>query len=206
MTPLLLIGGGGHCRSCVDVIESTGAYEIVGIVERPNGPVEPVFGYAVVGDDRDLAELLHRSSTALITVGQLKTPKLRMRIFEMVRRAGGSLAVVVSPNSHVPKHSELGDGSIVMHDATVNAGARVGVNCIINSHALVEHGVVIGSHTHISTGALINGGVKIGDGTFVGSGAIVNHGVNVGAGCVIASGSIILSDVLPGTQVLGGCR
>jgi len=32
MKSLLLIGGGGHCRSCIDFIEEEGKYQIAGIV------------------------------------------------------------------------------------------------------------------------------------------------------------------------------
>ncbi len=30
---IVLIGGGGHCRSAIDVIELTNKYEIIGIVD-----------------------------------------------------------------------------------------------------------------------------------------------------------------------------
>jgi hypothetical protein len=33
MKSLLLIGGGGHCRTCIDVIETEGKYKIAGIVK-----------------------------------------------------------------------------------------------------------------------------------------------------------------------------
>ena len=34
MKSLLLIGGGGHCHSCIDVIEASGIYKIKGLVQR----------------------------------------------------------------------------------------------------------------------------------------------------------------------------
>ena len=37
---ILLIGGGGHCRACVDVLEQEGRFQIAGIVERNGGPRE----------------------------------------------------------------------------------------------------------------------------------------------------------------------
>ena len=49
-----------------------------------------------------------------------------------------------------------------MHDAVINANARIGKNCIINSKALVEHDVIIGDHCHIATGAIVNGEVRAG--------------------------------------------
>ena len=34
---IVLIGGGGHCKSCIDVIEQQGVYQIAGIVDLPEG-------------------------------------------------------------------------------------------------------------------------------------------------------------------------
>lgn len=203
MTPLLLIGGGGHCRACVDVVESTDTHHIVGVVERVGGPKEAIFGYPVIGYDDALAELIHEYRAALITIGQIKSPALRMQLFDKVRDLGGTLPVVASRSATVSRHSTIGEGTVVMNGATVNAGAQVGFNCIINSQALVEHDVRIESHTHISTGARINGDAAIGEGTFIGSGAIINQGLTVEAGCIIASGAVIRRDVPAGTRVIG---
>lgn len=203
MTPLLLIGGGGHCRSCIDVIESTKRYEVFGVVERTCGPTVPVLGYPVVGSDDNLGELLTNWATVLITVGQINKPDSRIRLYEFARSSGAAFPVIVSSHAYVSKHADVQEGTIVMHGATVNAGAKIGLNCIINSHALVEHDAVVESHSHISTGARLNGGVTIGEGSFVGSGAVINQGVTIGAGCIVASGSIIGKDLPPDTQVRG---
>jgi sugar O-acyltransferase (sialic acid O-acetyltransferase NeuD family) len=203
MTPLILVGGGGHCRSCIDVIESTKYHEIVGIVAQIGAEEGPVLGYPILGTDDDLDGLLRKCPTALITVGQIKTPELRKRLFQFVQDLGGTFPVVTSPHAYVSGRAKVGAGTIVMHGATINVGASVGVNCIVNSHALVEHDVNIGSHTHISTGARVNGGVFIGEGTFLGSGAIVNQGLSIGDKCIIGSGAVIRSDVPVGTQVTG---
>ena len=32
---LVLIGGGGHCKACIDVIHTCRAFDIWGIVDRP---------------------------------------------------------------------------------------------------------------------------------------------------------------------------
>ncbi len=203
MTPLVLIGGGGHCRSCVDVIESTKSYQVLGIVERISGKTNPTLSYPTIGTDADLVGLLRDCPTALITVGQIRTPELRKELYKLVQDSGGTLPVIVSPHAYVSGRAEVGAGTIVMHGATLNVGASVGMNCIINSQALVEHDVEIGPHSHISTGARVNGGVSIGEGTFLGSGAVVNQGITVGRNCIIASGAVIRSDVPEGTQVRG---
>ena len=32
---IVLIGGGGHCKACIDVIEVEGKYNIIGIIDVP---------------------------------------------------------------------------------------------------------------------------------------------------------------------------
>ena len=203
MKPLLLVGGGGHARACIDVIESEGDFEIQGIVERIGGEQAPVLGYPVIGSDADLAALLAATPSVLITVGQVKSPGTRVALYELLLRLGGEFPCIVSPTSYVSKYSTIGGGTIVMHGAIINATSSVGHNCVINSQALIEHDVAVGDHCHISTGAKVNGGVNIGSGTFVGSGAILREGVNIGANCVVGAGAIVLHDLPAMTQYVG---
>lgn len=201
MKSLLLIGGGGHCRSCIDVVEAAGNYRILGLVERVGGPPDSVLGYPVLGGDADLQGLLDRCPRALITVGQIKSPATRIRLYEMVQEMGGESPTIVSPRAYVSLHTNIAAGSIVMHGAVVNVGATIDVNCIVNSQALVEHDVLVGAHSHISTGARVNGGVTVGPESFVGSGAVIHEGVTIGARCTIAAGSIVRRDVPPDTTI-----
>ena len=188
---ILLVGAGGHCRACVDVIELAGMFEIAGIVDRPGaGPGAPVLGYPVLGTDEDLPELRKRYDFALVTVGQIKTPAVRMRLFERLKSVGFECPAIQSPRAYVSRHAQLGAGTIVMHDAVINAGATVGENCIINTKALIEHDAVIGAHCHISTGAVINGEVRIGAGTFFGSNAVSVQGIAIRAGSFVPAGSL----------------
>ena len=76
MKSLILVGGGGHCHACIDVIEATNRFEIVGVVQ-PASSSETILGYEVVGSDNDLPQLLNCSRIALVTVGQIKNPNLR---------------------------------------------------------------------------------------------------------------------------------
>jgi len=201
--PILLIGGGGHCRACIDVIERQGRFQIAGIVERNGAPGTKVFGYPILGRDDDLPELLQRYRHALVAIGQIKSPFPRIRVFEQLQSLGAELPGIVSPSAYLSRHARIGAGTIVMHGAVINAGATVGHNCIVNTKALLEHDVTVEDHCHIATGALINGGVHIGAGTFVGSGAVVREGVHIGPGCIVGAGTTVLRDLPPQTRYLG---
>jgi len=169
---IILIGGGGHCRACIDVIEKEGHFIIAGIVDMPEKKHQNVLGYPVIGSDADLAKLIKSFPNVLITLGQMKSPTRRKELFNDLRQMGACFPVIQSPLAYVSPHAQVAEGTIVMHHALINAGARIGINCIINTKALVEHDAVIEDHCHISTGAVVNGGVKIGSGSFFGSGAV----------------------------------
>lgn len=204
MRSLLLIGGGGHCCSCIDVIESTKNFQIRGVVQ-PKFSADSVLGYSIIGSDDDLPRLIKRSKLALITVGQIKNPTVRIQLFDFLTQLGAELAVVISPKAHFSRRSFIGEGSIVMHGAIVNANVRIGKNCIVNSQALLEHDVVIHDHCHISTGALVNGNVTVGKGSFVGSGAVLKQGVKLGENVIIGAGQVVLGDV-PDDVVVKTCQ
>jgi len=49
--PLILIGGGGHCRSCIDVINLERKYAIQGILDNNETIGAVVNGYPILGND-----------------------------------------------------------------------------------------------------------------------------------------------------------
>jgi sugar O-acyltransferase (sialic acid O-acetyltransferase NeuD family) len=189
LTPLLLIGGGGHCRSCIDVIETSGEFEIIGIIDRSEKIGEKVLGYPVLGCDDDLEKMRTKSSHALLTVGQIRSPAPRKRLAGQCVEAGYEFPIIVSPHAVVSRHATLGEGTIVMHGAIVNAGAKIGHHAILNSKSLVEHDATLSGFVHISTGATVNGGVSIGEGAFLGSGCTTREYTEVSEGAVIPAGS-----------------
>ena len=186
---IILVGGGGHCVSCIDVIEQDGKFEIAGIVDANNSR-DQVLGYPVLGGDEDLPNIRKTYEYALVTIGQIKTPMIRMKLYERLKLLGFHLPSIISPRAYVSKRSVIGDGSMIMHDVLINAQAEIGNNCIINTKALIEHDSKIGNHCHISTGAIINGGVIVGHGTFVGSNAVVRESAQIIENFFVRSSSL----------------
>lgn len=200
-TPILLLGAGGHARACIDVVEQDGRFTIGGLLGLSEERGTSVLGYPVLGIDADAGELLRKMGHGLVSIGQIKSPEIRMRLFGLVERYGTAAPAIVSPHAYVSAHARVGDGTIVMHGAIVNAGAIVGRNCIVNSQSLIEHDARVEDHCHIATGAAINSGVRVGTGSFVGSAASVRQGVVIGARCLIGMGQRILRDVEAGAWI-----
>ena len=197
---LIVIGAGGHAHACIDVIEQHGGYQIAGLIGMPDEIHDHHLDYSVIGTDSDLPELAKTISYALITLGQIRTPAHRTRLYKQAVSLGFQLTTIIAPSAYVSRHASIGAGTIVMHGAIVNAGASVGKNCIINSRALLEHDATVADHCHISTGAIINGNSVIGSGGFVGSGSIIKEGVSLGQNCLIGTGLAVRHDLPDNAQ------
>ncbi len=201
---LILIGAGGHTLSCIDVIEQQGYFQIAGLVGLSEQKHTKYLGYPVIGADIDLPELAKTYQYALITIGQIQTAEQRMRLYQQATKLGFQLPAIIAPTAHVSRYTTLGAGTIVMHGAIVNAGAKVGNNCIINTRALIEHNASVEDNCHVSTGAILNGDVKVGAGSFIGSGSVIKEGVVIGKGCLIGMGLTVRHNLSDNSRFLGG--
>lgn len=189
MKPLILVGGGGHCKSVIDVAESAGC-NILGVLDMPKDMGKSVLDYKVIGTDDDIPQYIDKAEF-VITVGFIKNPAVRIKLYNKVRKAGGKFATIVASTAHVSKYATLGEGTVIMHHAVVNAGANIGANCIINTFTDIEHDAVVGNHCHISTGSMVNGDCKIGERTFIGSLSVLVNGISVGDNIIVGAGSVV---------------
>ncbi len=190
---LILVGGGGHCKSVIDVAECAG-YTVLGILDKAEDVGKTVLGYPVIGTDECMAEYVG-TAEFLVTVGQIDTPEIRKRLHAEIEKVGGKLATIISPTARVSRFAVIGEGTVVMHQAVVNADTHIGKGCIINTFADVEHDATIGEFCHISTGAIVNGGCIIGNDVFVGSQSVINQGRTICDGAFVGSMSVVRKDI-----------
>ena len=203
---LILIGAGGHATSCIDVIEQNGQFQVVGLIGLPNELNTKCLDYPVIATDDRLSDLRASYSYTLITAGQIAEPDTRIRLYRIAKELGFELPSIVAPSAYVSEHACLGNGTIVMHGAIINAGVSIGDNCIVNSRVLIEHGAYVSDHCHISTGAILNGDVVIGAGSFVGSGSQIKEGIKLGERCIVAMGMSVRHHLSDQTQFLSDRR
>lgn len=190
---LILLGGGGHCKSVIDVAESAG-YIILGVLGRPEEVGKQVLDYKVIGVDDDIPQYVDKAEF-IVTVGFIKNPAIRIKLYNEVDKAGGKLAIIVASTAYVSKYAKLGEGTVVMHQAFVNAGAQIGNNVILNTFTNIEHDAVIGDQCHISTGTMVNGDCKVGQNVFVGSHSVLTNGITVGDDIIIGAGSVVRKSI-----------
>lgn len=193
MKPLILIGGGGHCKSVIEAAESA-RYQTLGILDIPEEVGKDVIGHKIIGTDDDIPNYVGKADF-VITVGFIKNPSLRIKLYNRVKEAGGNLATIIASTAHVSKYANIGEGTVVLHQAMVNAGAQIGVNCIINTFCNIEHDAVVGSQCHISTGTMVNGDCKVGERVFIGSQSVLANGISVGDDIIVGAGSFVRKSI-----------
>lgn len=191
MKEIILIGGGGHCKSCIDVIEQENKYKIAGIIDKKEVLGKEVLGYKVIACDEDLPELFKKYQYALITIGQLHNSSIRKKIYETLKDIGFILPTIVSPKAYISKHSNVKEATIVMHDVVINSNSYIGKNCIINTKSLIEHDVTIKDNCHISTASVVNGHCIINENSFIGSNSTVVNNIEIEKNSFIKAGSLV---------------
>ncbi len=200
---ILLIGGGGHCRSVADTLLRLNKYDEIGIVDVHDDSL--MFGLIkVVGNDDDLSKLRTEGFTdAFVTVGSVGNTDLRRRLYGKISKLGYNIPNIVDPSAIVSPYAKLGKGIFVGKNATVNAGSEIGDAAIINTGTIVEHECYIGEFVHISPGAVLCGGVEVGDDTHVGANASVKQYIKLGKNVIVGMGSVVIRDVRDNVTVVG---
>ncbi len=170
---VILVGGGGQCRSALPIIMSVIAREeIEGIVDGANLLGKECFGFPFKYVDDQIEELAE-GNQFIITIGQtpVQNPTGRKRMYERLSSMGADILTIQSRCAIV--HGALCPGVMVHDMAYIGPCSEVGDGTIINTGVIVEHDVRIGKHCHICPAATVIGGITICDDVIIGAGSVV---------------------------------
>lgn len=189
---LVLIGGGGHCKSVLDAALQMNVFGEIVITDCSILPGTEIMGCRVAGNDNILPELFASGYTnAFISIGSIKNVKLRQSVYKKASEIGFAFSNIIDPSAIIAKDVKLGDGIFVGKRAVINSGAIIEDMAIINTGAIIEHECYVGQFTHVAVNAVLCGGVKLGERVFVGSGATIVQGTEVGMDSTIGAGAVI---------------
>ena len=193
MKKLLLIGGGGHCRSVADSVLSSHIYDSVGIVDFAE---TSAFEIPIVGTDDDLPGLFANGWTdAFVTVGSVGNTAVRRRLYSLIKNIGFSIPIIIDPTAVIAKDVRISEGSYIGKRAVVNTGSFLGSCSIINSGAIVEHDCKIGAFSHISPGTILCGQVTVSEDSHIGAGTTVRQMITIGKHVLVGIGSVVVKDI-----------
>jgi len=194
MKDVIIIGTGGHAKVLADIVLCAGD-NLLGFLTSDTDKTEFV-GYPILGRDTDFAKF--ENCSFLIGIGN---NAVREQFVE--RMQGVDWYTAIHPTAIIARiDTSIGEGSVIMANAMVCAGARIGRHCIINTAADADHDTVMEDFSHISALSILAGGARIGKRSFMGVNSCVRDKTSIGADCVIGAGSAVVKDITePGVYV-----
>ena len=185
---VIVIGASGHGKVIADIVLKRGD-TLLGFLDDGTGVPPDISGIPVLGRTGDYVR--YPDASFVIAIGNSAVRERIARNLEGVR-----WYTAVHPQAVISDlNVQIGDGSVVMANAVINAFAQIGTHSIINTSAVVEHDNRIGDFAHISVGAKLGGGVSVGDHSWVGIGAAISNHVSVCERCMIGAGTVVIHDI-----------
>ncbi|MFZ5969486.1 MAG: acetyltransferase [Bacillota bacterium] len=208
MKDVLLIGGGGHCKSVIDTIEEGDQFNIVGIVDLREKVGTYVKNIEVIGVDDDLAFYYKEGiKNGFITLGSLGDPTFRIELYKRMKEIGFNFPIIIDKTAVISSSAILGEGTFVGKRVVINTDAYIGKNCIINTGAVIEHDCRIEDFVHIAPGTVLSGGVHIHENSHIGTNSTIIQNIKIGSNTIIGAGSVVVKDIRKNSKALGNpCR
>lgn len=202
---LIIFGGGGHGKTLIELVQASGMFSVMGVVDD-NLPVgSRVLGIPVLGTSAILPELYRRGlRLAANGVGGINNVAARLRVFELLAEAGFTCPNLVHPRAVVEHSARLMGGVQVLAQAYVGSDTVVGFGSVINAGAIVSHDCRLGECVNLSPGALLAGGVCVEDFAQIGMGATINLNLTIGRAARVGNGATVKTDVPPEGRVYAG--
>ncbi|WP_415308636.1 acetyltransferase [Candidatus Pelagibacter sp. Uisw_099_02] len=188
MAKLILIGGGTHLNSCLEIISENKSLKIIGILDKIKKDYFYNTKLKFIGKDKDI--LKFNFNHAFISIGLINNYKTRLKLIKFMNDKKIKFKSFIAKKSIISNNFIMGNGSIIMKQVVINRNVQIGDHTIINTGAIIEHDVKIGNNCHISTGAIINGGTIVEDNSFIGSGAIIANNRRITKNSFIKAGTV----------------
>ena len=195
---VVVIGNGGHSRSCIDAWSATSSFQPIGCTGFDPAEVSEI---PYLGTDDALPDLLlqgHRR--VFVAIGDSQP---RERCIRHAVELGFTAHALVADSAQVARTAKIGAGAAVLRGAIIGAFAQVGEGAIINTGTSIDHDCVIGPYAHIAPGTHLAGNVEIGAHALLGVGTSVVPGVKIGARAIVGAGAVVISDIPDGRTVVG---
>ena len=192
---VVIIGAVGHAKVIADILLCRGV-EVLGFLDDDPKKTS-VIGLPVLGPV-DNWPRYRDGASFILGIGSNAVRRV------LAEKISGSWYTAVHPTSlqALGMEMRIGNGTVVMANAAINAGSQIGKHCIINTGAVVEHDNVLEDCVHISPNATLCGGVHIGAETHIGAGAVIRNNISVCEDVTVGAGAVVVRNITePGVYV-----
>lgn len=203
LTPLVIVGAGGHGREALDIVAAVNAveptYHVLGFLDddRQPGSLAALTEHEVLGGIGVLDDL---DSAYVVAIG---VTAARRKVAERLKDVARGPTTLVHPTATIGGNVRHGCGLIMAAGSRVTSAVTLGEHVHLNVNASVSHDCSIGSFVTVTPGAHLSGNVDVGDGVWFGIGAVATQGVRIAADVTVGAGAVVIDDLPAGCTAVG---
>lgn len=196
MKNIILLGGGGHGKVVVDIIEKQRQFNLVGVLDSDLPIGESLLGYTILGREKELPALVSQWDLhgMIIALGDNWS---RSTAVERIQKVLPHLRFVnaIHPCAQIGKEVTLGVGNVIMAGCVINSGSRIGHFCICNTNCSIDHDCAVADFVSFGPNSCAGGNVHVGAYTAIGLGANIIQEIRIGEHTVVGAGSTVINDL-----------
>jgi acetyltransferase EpsM len=197
MKKIIILGCGSHAAELVDYIEyinktsTQNQYNIIGLMDVTEEHYHHYgYNYPYLGDiDEHIVDV---EVFYLLGIGNLT---IRTKVLEEFKLKNAKFTGIIHPTALISDSAEIGEGTIISHNASVGPKAKIGRFNVINSRCTIGHDSIIGENNFISPQVVLGGGSKVGDNNLLGTNSCLIPEIEVGNNNKIMAGMVISNKV-----------
>ena len=163
---LMILGAGSHGHGVMEIAKMTGVFGKIVFLD------DNVAGTDILGKCTDYLSFQRDFPVAFPAFGD---NELRAGWIERLQNAGFLIPRLVHPSAIVSDNVEIGEGSIIMAQATVNPDVKIGDGCILAPNSMVSFGSTIGRYSHLDSGCIVAKDVRVPEKTTIESGEVCKN-------------------------------
>lgn len=201
--PIILVGGGAHCKVIIDIIKENKEYDEILISDIKENKGKELLGIRIEYTDDDLSDLYNKGiKNAFVSLGAVPKSNKRENLFLRLKKIGFKIPSIISKKIIYGANLHVGQGTLIEKGVIIDPDVKIGDNCIINKGCVISHDVLIENNVNLSPGVYLNGNVNIGKNVYIGTGAKIIQGISISDNIIIGAGSVVVKNISdPGTYV-----
>ena len=195
-TPIIIIGAGGGAKMCIDALNTSEEFKVVGLLDDNVEIGKVVLGVPVVGNIKSVNKLLEINiCNFVIAFGVLEKRKVRFELYNSLKKIGCKFPNIIHPKSIVEKSVELGEGNVILGGSNIGSCVKIGNLNYVNNNTLISHDCLLKDNIHVAPGAVLASSIEIESHVLVGMNVTIYYGLKIGESSTILNGLIINNNI-----------
>jgi sugar O-acyltransferase (sialic acid O-acetyltransferase NeuD family) len=196
MKEVLILGGVGTGSIIAAAINECDCseYKVTGYLSNRFAVGSRIEGIPVLGDYTQAKKFTENGYYIVNADYKIDNQPDLIRSFKKLKIPEDKLFTFVHPRAYIAKNVVLGPGVVVMANAAISSGSKIGKCTILMSGATVGNNSNISDYCFLDSQACLGAYVKLGEGVHIGLNSTIKESVVMKRMSSVAMGSVLLRD------------